>query len=416
MKERRSWVRSGLALAGLLGLASAVQAASAASAAPAADNPEDPIFARSTEKNLAAVFVLSKDLAIDPELRSAADKISAAHLARVREQLPSWIREERAIQGAGSNTNRVYYAVVARLFNELALWQVEPGDAAYEQATLAAIRSSPAVCRSGSTRPNQDFARKVLRIQAMPPAGRQAALATEAALLARWGTPRTALPAWPALHPHDVAKAALAGKTATSDGQESARTPALPPLLASLLLSDGAPYEKLARDERCLLQQWWLRASLAQGKSQEAVLNAFRYGTLVMASDRFYQESDEEADAAAANPSGRPPYPKFAARFDVTGKTTVSRRFDAQGKAIEASIVKREIAVGGIRGVRPVAFEDALDAVTLRYALHPDTAPQASGAGSPLFTMVWTLDPADGETPAAGAEAVKSGQAPGGKQ
>lgn len=380
------------------------------------------MFARATEKNLAAVFVLSKELAIDPELRSAADKISAAHLARVRELLPNWIKEERAIQGDSSNTNRVYYAVVARLFNELALWQVEPGDAAYEQATLEAILSSPSVCRSGSVRPNQDFARKVLRIQAMAPAQRQAALATEAALLARWGTPRTSVPAWPALHPRDVAKAALAGKPDEPGKAAGARVPALPPLLASRLLSDSAPYEKLAFDERCLLQHWRLRASLAQGKSREEVLNAFRYGTLVMASDRFYQESDGEADGAAENPSGRPPYPKFAARFDVTGKTTVSRRFDAQGKAIEASIVQREIGVGGIRGVRPLAFEDALDAATLRYALHPDTRPQPGKTTEPLFTMVWTLDPPAGEKPAAAAGArsatpdASAGQTPKGKQ
>jgi len=414
VKKRRSWVRPGLALAVLLGLASAVQAASAV---PAADHPEDPGFARATEKNLAAVFVLPKDLAIDPELRSAADKISAAHLARVREQLPGWIKEERAIQGDNSNTNRVYYAVVARLFNELALWQVEPGEAAYEQATLAAILSSPSVCRTGSNRPNQDFARKVLRIQAMAPAQRQAALATEAAQLACWGTPRT-VPAWPALHPRDVVKAALVGKPAKPEKAAGARAPALPPLLASRLLSDGAPYEKLARDETCLLQHWWLRTSLAQGKSREEVLNAFRYGTLVMASDRFYQESDGEADAAADNPSGRPPYPKFAARFDVTGKTTVSRRFDAQGQAIEAGIVKREIEVGGIRGVRPLAFEDALDAATLRYALHPDTRPQAGKATEPLFTMVWALDPPDAEKPAAATAAtpVKTSQTPKGKQ
>ena len=73
MKKRRSWVPPGLALAVLQGLASAVQAASAA---PAADHPEDPGFARATEKNLAAVFVLPKDLAIDPELRSAADNVT----------------------------------------------------------------------------------------------------------------------------------------------------------------------------------------------------------------------------------------------------------------------------------------------------------------------------------------------------
>lgn len=384
MKRQQPWVRRGLATSVLLVLAVASHAAPAA-------HPDDARFAESAGKHLASMFALSNELALDPELRSAADRIGAAHLARVRALLPDWIREERAVQGANDSPNFVYRAVTARLVNEVALWQIEPGDAAYEQASLEAVQSSPSVCRTRSKRLDQDFARKILRIQAMPPASRKAALATEAALLARWGAPRSAVPEWPALHPRDVVKAALAGN---ADG---ARIPALSPVLASLLLTDGRPYEKMAYDERCLVQQWWLRASLAQGKSPDAALNAFRYGILGPAPDRFYDEADEEADAAAAGASGRPPYPRFAARFDVSGTTTVSRRFDAQGKPVEASIVKREIKVGGIRGVRPVAFEDVLDAVTLRYALQPGAAAPSGAAGPQVFAMAWTLDPPDGE-------------------
>ena len=113
-------------------------------------------------------------------------------------------------------------------------------------------------------------------------------------------------------------------------------------------------------------------------------------------------EDDAEATAGTPGTPGTPgpsAYPEFARRFDVSGVTTISRRFDAAGKPEHASVVARKITVPGIRGVRPIAFEDAFDAASVQHAFAEPVA--KPGATPPkLFQMVWSLTPH--EQPAAG--------------
>jgi hypothetical protein len=80
----------------------------------------------------------------------------------------------------------------------------------------------------------------------------------------------------------------------------------------------------------------------------------------------------------------------LAARFDVTGVTRVSRWFDATGKPERASVTDRKITVRGIRGARPVAFENTFDAAAVAYALK---GREPSGAANPeVFELAWGLD------------------------
>jgi hypothetical protein len=177
-------------------------------------------------------------------------------------------------------------------------------------------------------------------------------------------------------------------------------------MLASNLLAKEENYGTFAFDGRCALQQWWLRVSLTQGVAPAAALSAFRYGTLMTATARF----DDMYEAATYNPPADgtnqpPPYPGLARRFEVEGSTTLVRKLDAAGKPVEASVVSRDLTVRGIRGVRPVAFEDAFDAVSVQYAL------RGGGAvpGAPLpqrFAMQWSLQ---SSRPAAGTPAKKTG-------
>ena len=309
-------------------------------------------------------------------------------------QLPAWTAEERRLQagdGVRTTDNTVYTAVWARILNELALWQLEPGDAAYEKATLEVLKTSPLACEIKADPRVNDFAGRIMRIQAMPPAQRQAALANERRLLEHWAKPRPAIPAWPDPLPQDAAMAAV---EKIRDGGERP-APALSPALASELLGKRTAHADLAWQSQCELERWWLRVSLAQGASPETVLNAFRYATLMSAVERYRVDAGSEAgDGArdAANSTAPPPYPALAKRFDVTGVTRVSRRFDAAGKPVAASVVERRIKVRGIRGMRPVAFETTFDALALHYALQGGDGGRPGAPLPPVFEMVWTLD------------------------
>lgn len=389
---------AGLALALACGFA-------AAASAPA---PNDELRAQALDalhKNLAPAFVLDKALRLDPELRAAADKLAAEHLARIDKLLPAWLDEERKLQSAGGKTPSsftVFYAVLARIDNELALWQIEPGDANYEHATLAVLRTSPRVCEMTGDYRFTDFASRILRIQAMPEKQRAAALATERQLLAHWGQPRAALAPWPDPLPQDAALALL--RRGPADAEHRTRL-ALTPKLAAVVFGSAKDYPSMHPVERCVLQQWWLQESLHEGATPAAVLNAYRYGTMITTVDRM-PEAYGKADASSKiDPASPPPYPALAKRFVATGKTTVHVQVDADGKPRQASVTDRRIDVQGIRGVRPVAFENAFDAMSVRYALEGRRYDKPAGDTPATLRLVWTLD--DAPKPATATDGAK---------
>ena len=378
----------------LIGAVVSAGAAPGKAADKAADK-DGPALAR-MQSDLARTFRLPQELPLDPDLRTEADSIAGVHLARINGLLPGWIAEERRLQ-AGEDVrttdNTVYLAVWARLLNELALWQLEPGDAAYEKATLEALKTSPLACEIKAAPNVNDFAARILRIQAMPAAQRQTALANERRLLEHWAQPRPAIPAWPAPLPQDAAM------TAVEKIRDGGARPALAlsPVLAAELLGERTAYADLAWQSQCELKRWWLRVSLAQGASPEAALKEFRYATLIGVVERYRMDdggADEGAPKAAAQGAAvqAPPYPDFAKNFDVSGVTRVSRSFDAAGKPVAASVIDRRIKVRGIRGVRPVAFETTFDALALHYALQGGDGGRPGAPLPPVFEMVWTLD------------------------
>lgn len=392
----------------LLQLACALVCAAAAgpvfSAAPeAALDPERQAeLVRALHANVARSFVLDKGLPIDAALRSAAGEISAAHLARIDQLTPAWLQEEwrlHAASGAKLNLNEIYFAVWARLLNEQALWQLEPGDADYERATLEVLKTSARVCRSYGDPRFHDFSSRMLRVQAMPEASRAAALANERQLLAHWGQPRAALQPWPDPMPQEAAMQQI--KQMQSGGPRPAL--ALVPVLASALLTRKMDYAALTLDAQCGLQQWWLQLSLRQGAAPAAALNAFRYGTMIPTALRFGTMFDTATGDAAAPAADIPPYPKAASRFLVTGTTRLQVELDAAGKPKKASVVLRRIEVPGIRGVRPLAFESIFDAQAVEYAMKRPKYDEAVGKTSTQFEMVWSL-PTDAAPSKSGAK------------
>lgn len=359
---------------------------------------------RALHRELARAFTLDTALALDPALRAAADDIAKAHLARIDKLLPGWLDEERVRQsGAGKlpSSKSVYFAVYARLMNELALWQLEPGDARYENATLAALRDSPGVCDVTGDYDFTDFASRILRIQAQPAAEREAMLAGERQLLAHWGQARANPAPWPDPLPQVAAYALL------RQGPPDADHPrlALPPRLAFTVLGQGKNYATLHPVERCVLQQWWLQESLRRGVAPAAALSTFRYGTMLTVFDRIGKAFDKPGADAATDPAGPPPYPGVAAHFGVTGVTTVSVRLDPAGKPLQATVIGRKVDVPGIRGVRPVAFENVFDAAIVKYATQAGRHyGKPSGDAPYKFQMVWNLDDDKTATPPKGAK------------
>ncbi len=400
-----STLRCALALPLALGCALAL-------AAP----PDDAEIARNLKilhKRLADNFVLDEQLPLEPALRAKADSISAAHLARADALLARWMREETVQLGPSDNpfiAAKLYGLVYVRLLNELALWQLDRGDATYEKATLAVLKNAaPSVCMNMGDSRSSDFSTRILRISFMPRAQRDAALKNEAQLLLRWGQARAPLTPWPDPLPQDSALALIAGMQ--GGARRSAR--ALPPLLAHSLLGDRTPYAAMHRTLRCTLQQWWLQESLRQGVAPAVALNSFRYGTLITINDRFSEFSDSAtaADATLALASNNPPSPKLARDFGVTGTTTVRVAFGADGTLRHSEVAARKIVVPGIRGVRPVAFENTFDKASIDYAPAYVAHAKSVGAAPTKFELEWKLDnnnddktpPASPASPAKGA-------------
>lgn len=363
-----------------------------AAPATAPDREREDQLVETLHRDLARSFALNSDLPLDPSLRASADAISAAHLASIDKLLRAWIEEESALQAASGTkhgSNDLAYAVWARVLNELALWQLEPGDADYERATLAVLVTSPRVCDDISDRRFTDFSSRILRLQNMPPAQRSAALATERRLLSHWGQERPALAPWPDPLPQDAAVSLIKGLPA--GGPRPAL--ALPPIVASPLLGERKTYTAIDPAVQCRLQQWWLQESLHDGAAPAAALNAFRYGTLISANDRFvgmFEPPKTQAKAAAG--SSTPAYPKLASRFGITGVTAVQVQVGAGGTPRQASVAERKIKVPGIRGVRPVAFENTFDSVSIDYALAQPHYDKPAGDAPFKFEMVWSLN------------------------
>jgi hypothetical protein len=136
-----------------------------------------------------------------------------------------------------------------------------------------------------------------------------------------------------------------------------------------------------------------LQESLRRGVTQAAVLNSFRYGTLVLASDRLHADTGARGQNQAQDPSSLEAYfPKFASRFVASGTTTMLIELDATGKALQASVTGRRITVQGIRGQRPIAFENIFDRAAVNYILQARHFDKPSQAGPARLQIVWTLD------------------------
>jgi hypothetical protein len=163
-------------------------------------------------------------------------------------------------------------------------------------------------------------------------------------------------------------------------------------MLASAILSNKTRYEELPAYARCALQQWWLQERIRQGAAPAEALAAFRYGTMITVAERSAGVGAVKDTERGSKARGTVSYPTIATFFQAGGSTTIRVKFDAAGKAVDASVVARTVTVPGIPGVRPLAFETIFDQEALRHALEDR---RYSADAAPEFTLAWRPQPPD---------------------
>jgi len=334
---------------------------------------------------LEQIFVVRGDLPVDVNLRAEAERISGEHLARAKPMLREWLAEERAEADAFAKSVPLDVRLGSRLVNELALWALDSGGSAYDEAMLAAY-ARPGACRHVDG--ENDFAEQIQMLQAMPGAVRAAALAGERERLSRWGRDRPDVPPRPDRSMWQESEAAVARIRAGTAKFE----PALPPVVATKALITGKDLPKFDHPAvQCALLQWWLRVTLRDGKADRiGALQAFRYSFVPAATSRL------AGLASTAAKVGRPGYPPLAAAVGAEGVSTVEVVLDAAGKFQSGTVVKRVVSVPGIRNRRPVAFETLFDEGALAVAAAKDysqvpAAESVHAVRRVRFEVAWSL-------------------------
>jgi hypothetical protein len=329
-----------------------------------------------------SAFALPDDLALDEPLRQAATQVAQEHVARLRKLWPVWIAQERAESGdLNLRGNALSQPLYLRAINEMAIWTIESGGPAQDDAWLKAALA-PTACRS--LFPSY-LAQRIAMIQAAPLDARPALLAGERELLSRWGTKRPSLPPRPLAADLAAVDQAI---TRLRAGLPVTAEPMTAYLAGQVFNRDRNP-GKSDRWEQCAKSQWWLASQLARGKvDRTAALTLYRY-SMMLDVHEFVPTTVGQKAAATRPTEGKPAYPPVAAYFQAEGSTTVQAETDALGKFLKARVISRKIAVPGVRDNPPVAFETLLDAASLDYA---EKRSYPAGKATTLqFEMVWRL-------------------------
>ena len=229
-------------------------APAAAASAPVAEAPTDWIdrFVR-----LNVVPHLRIHTGHDEITQQAALAMVADHLPRLRALMLTWWQQELKAEQPQLAADRV----IARVYNEFALWSLDSDGPAHEALVLQALQSETA-CHP-LAEPVTEMDQRLSRLRSLPPEALRQALAHERNLLARWGQPRTLAVA----QPLPVA--------AWLELVRKGNTAGLQPLPSTLRSygPDARPGQRkeLARAralDRCLLHHWALRSELARPEVQ----------------------------------------------------------------------------------------------------------------------------------------------------
>jgi hypothetical protein len=318
-----------------------------------------------------AVFALSPSAPLDREIRDAASLMAEEHLERLPALFRTWLADEP--RGATMSRRQLLHA---RAANELAVWRLQSAGPEHDSAWLATMER-PTMCRQGGLGESY-FERLALMWQSAPVEQRSTLLASENLLLKRWGLP-VELPARPVPSATDALGNAIERLKTTG-----ARGPVpMPPVVATTLLKEGAPWRALTQHDGCAALQWGLLNELAAATGKrDAALQTWRYA-MMPGVDLWFPET-----ASAPKKANDSEYPRLALTWQIEGRITVEVGPGRDGTGSASRIVARDIKVPGIRGTRPVAFETALDEASLARADALDTQARAERR---RVEFVWKL-------------------------
>lgn len=377
-------IRLATGLALLLGgsLASA-QAPTVAASPPVSPAEERLLALAELQRTLDYALYLPADAPVPVTLRDALRSLLARERPRMVLLLNEWLDEELKT-ARSKDLAEARQAVSNRVLNEMMLWRLDSAGAAHDQRLVrAAMR--PAACVSTAIAP---YMVELGTLLAQVPAAEQAAaLAAEGELLGRWGQPRPRAAALPAPWLDDLAWQHIERL------RETGTPPPLPMptwLAWNFLVESPDDDLKQHHEGLCRLRQWQLAMAFA-GRAEPFTDAQRAQQRLLLAPLITRWWGAREPDTA--DPLA---YPRLAQRLGVTGKTLLGYELDAQGQARDIRVVGREIAVPGIHGQRPVAFEALLDAGSLRRARlikpkPPGTLPPGERAAQQVVELVWEL-------------------------
>jgi hypothetical protein len=319
------------------------------------------------------LFALPATLPLEPSLRQQLQALANEHIARLASQAPAWLEEEWAQLPSGGSVRDLGRALDNRLHNELALWQLDATD---PWLALLPRMLTPGTCSPEDGR--APFARVARWVQMLPAADREAALAAQRELLARWGQPRSGLPERVSLQ--ELADPVL---RRLRQVERPADEPPLPPVLAWSALATPPPPPRL--EWRCALAAWWLQREAARGVVSAATMAAVRHALAFEAAVGWRPPGESDIQSNG--------YPRAAARAWVEGRIVVAGRRREVGAGLEQPrIASRTLSVPGVRGSRPVAFETLLDAASLARAATVQVKPPPPGEEESKLEFVWRLE------------------------
>lgn len=308
---------------------------------------------------------------LDPALQAFGDEMATVLKRRLREAVPRWLALPAGEEPA-------FDRLWAQLLQAWGGLQIEMMEPSLGPAWLAAL-SDPRLC--AQPREPSWWHTQLMLVQAVPAAKRGPVLEALRRAVQAFAEPAGALepshwPPRPAVGLGELARSWR--ERLRRDG--AADAVAMSPRAAITLLRDTDNDPDLWRwDDRCVLAQAWVQQALAAGAvaPQDATAQ-FLFATMLEVGDLMRREPSVVG------------YATLARRLGVEASITVEWTLDAQGRATEPRILKRQMRVPGLPAPRALAYEPLFDAsVSAWVRARP---PNPGGTSPQRTTLEFKLD------------------------
>lgn len=318
-------------------------AAPPASAGPALSPAQLNTWIQAREReffDLAADATPGPERPLDPELRAFGEEMAGVLKRRLREAVPRW----QAVQMPDDSPVAPLWL---HLIEAWAALQVEMMAPALVPA-WAAAQAEPRLC--ALPRQASHWRKQLALVQAVPAAQRRPVVDALRQAVQAFGQPADAR-RWPERPAAGLGELSRSWRERLRREGAADRV-AMSPRTALTLLRDAESDSDLWYwDDRCVVAQAWVQQAVASGEAATAdAVQHFLFATLLEAGDLMRREP------------ATPGYAPMARRLGVEASITVEWTLDAQGRATQPRIVKRQLRVPGLASPRALAHESMFDA------------------------------------------------------